>query len=129
MRLSRPASPPSAEALNSGIAAQRQLPDALRGVVACAGLTLRLSVSCARPDVHDSLNHCCERAALVGPVRVVVAGRHDRADAGQVRRMGDRGEHLRGAHVGATEHADLAIGIRQRRRPLHRVVAVVRTRA
>ena len=57
---------------------------------------------------------------------MIVAGGDDGADAGKMRRMSDGGQHLRGADVGAATHADLAVGIGQRGRPLHRVVAVIR---
>ncbi len=76
-----------------------------------------------RPRLVEPL---LERAALVRPVRVVVAGRDDGADARQVRGMRDGGQHLGGAHVGPAEHADLAVRVGQGRCPLHRVVPVVR---
>ena len=66
-----------------------------------------------------------EGAALVGPVLVVVAGGDDGADAGQMRRMADGGEHLRGSDIGAAEHADFAVGVGEGGGPLDGVVAVV----
>ena len=66
-----------------------------------------------------------EGAALVSPSVVVIAGGDHGADARQVRRMGDGCQHLCRAHVGGAKHSNLAIGIRQRRGPLYRVVAVI----
>src|SRR5579863_7206256 len=65
-----------------------------------------------------------ERAAVIGPVRMVIAGCHGGHYAGEVRRLRDRGEHLRGADVGAAGHADFAIRIRKRSGPFDGVVAV-----
>ncbi len=39
--------------------------------------------------------------------------------------MADGGEHQRSADVRSAEHANFAVRMRQRRGPLHRVVAVV----
>ena len=55
---------------------------------------------------------------------MVVAGGDNGADAGQMGRMGDGREQLRGSHIGAAEHADLAVGVGQGGGPLHGVVAV-----
>jgi len=52
-----------------------------------------------------------ERAALVGPVLVVIAGGDDGADSGEMRRMADGGEHLRGSDVRSAKHADFAVGV------------------
>src|SRR4029077_19154396 len=67
-----------------------------------------------------------DRATLIGPAVVIVAGGHYRANSGEVRRMSDGREHLRRTDVRAAEHADLAVRIRLRGDPLDRVVAVVR---
>ena len=66
-----------------------------------------------------------EGPALVSPALVIVAGRDHRANAGEVRRMGDGGEHLGRTHVGPAKHPDFAVRVGKRRRPLHGVVAVV----
>ena len=67
-----------------------------------------------------------EGATLVSPVFVIVAGSHDRANTGQMRRMRNRRQHLGRAHIRSAPHADFAVRIRQRRRPFHGVVTIVR---
>jgi hypothetical protein len=76
----------------------------------------------AGPGLVEPLLEC---AALVGPVFVVVGGGDDGADAGEVGRVADGGEHLGCADVGAGEHADFAVGVRQSGGPFDGVVAVV----
>lgn len=67
-----------------------------------------------------------ERAALIGPVAVIVTRGDDGANAREVRRMRDGGQHLRCAHIGSAQHSDSAIGVRERGGPFNGVVAVVR---
>src|ERR1700679_2220100 len=76
----------------------------------------------ARPGLIEPL---LERSALIGPALVIVAGGDDGADAGEMRRGGDGGEHLRGADVAAAEHTDFSVGVGKRGGPLDGVVAVV----
>ena len=66
-----------------------------------------------------------ERSALVGPALVVVGGRNARSDRLQMRRPGAGCQPLGGAHVGAAEHADVAVAPVLGGNPLDRVVAVV----
>src|SRR5215475_3019366 len=66
-----------------------------------------------------------ERASLIGPAFVIIARSDDRADSGEMRWIRDRGEHLRGADVGAAEHADFSVGVGKRGGPLDRIVSVV----
>ena len=75
-----------------------------------------------RPGLIEPL---LERAALIRPAFVIVAGGDDRADAGEVRRISDGREHLRGADVAAAEHADFSVGVGKSGGPLDGVVAVV----
>src|SRR5213078_3134145 len=58
------------------------------------------------------------------PAIVVIRSGYYRKHAGQMRRLGDRGEHLRGAHVRCAEHADFAVRVRECRGPFYSVVAV-----
>jgi hypothetical protein len=66
-----------------------------------------------------------EGTALVCPAIVIIAGSDHRADACEVRRMSDGGEHLRSADVRPAKHADLAVRIRLSGNPLDGVVAVL----
>jgi hypothetical protein len=82
----------------------------------------RVLYEAAGPGLIEPLLEC---AALVGPVFVVVGGGDDGADAGEVGRFADGGEHLGCADVGAGEHADFSVGVRQGGGPFNGVVAVV----
>ena len=66
-----------------------------------------------------------KRSALICPAVVIIAGRDHRADSREVRRMGNRGEHLCRADVGTSHHADFAVRGWQRSSPFDGVVAVV----
>ena len=57
---------------------------------------------------------------------MIVAGRHVRTDPSQMRWVHYGSQHLRGPDIGAAKHSDLAVGVRQRCRPLHGVISVVR---
>ena len=80
----------------------------------------------ARPEGHVSFEPLFKSAALVGPPIVIVARGHDRTNSREMRRMGNRRQHLGGSNIRASIHSNSAIGIRQRRRPFDGVVAVVR---
>jgi len=56
---------------------------------------------------------------------MIVARGHDGADTGEMRRMRDRGKHLRCANVRPAPHTDLAVGIRKGRRPFHGIITVL----
>ena len=56
---------------------------------------------------------------------MVVAGGDNGADSGEMGRVADGGEHLRGSDVGTAEHADFAVGVGERGGPFDGVVAVV----
>ncbi len=65
-----------------------------------------------------------ERAALVCPVLVIIRRRYRRTDRRQVWRLCQRGQHLRRAYVRPAEHSHFSVCVRQRARPLDRVVPV-----
>ena len=67
-----------------------------------------------------------ECAALVGPAIVVVGRGVIGANSREMRRRGNGGQILRGPDVGTAKHSDLAIRIRKRRGPFHRVVTILR---
>ena len=67
-----------------------------------------------------------ERTALVRPAVVIIRRRHVRADARQVRWLGDRRKELRRTHVRPAKHAHFSIGIRQGGGPFDGVVTVLR---
>ena len=83
----------------------------------------RVDGEARRPGGGEPLH---QRAVLVRPALVVLGGGDVGEDRDQVRGMGRRGQHLRGAHVRPAPHADLSVGVRQRGRPLHGVVSVLR---
>jgi hypothetical protein len=64
--------------------------------------------------------------SLKRPSIVIIRRRHRRTNPCEVRRARDRREVLRGPHVRPAKHPHLSIRIRQRRRPFHRVVTVLR---
>ncbi len=67
-----------------------------------------------------------EGSALIDPAVVIIARSDAGTDSREMRRMRRCGEHLGGSHVGATEHADAAVGVWERGRPLDAVVAILR---
>src|SRR5258708_2890806 len=105
------------------ILCQRQFPSPLERVGGFAHAPVkRVLHQAGGPRLVEPL---LERAALVGPAIVVIRRRHNSKASRQMRRRGDGGQHLRGAHVRSAEHADFAIRIRQRRGPFDGVVAVL----
>ena len=77
-------------------------------------MTLRHSLESVlgKPRGPRFIEPLLKSATLVSPAIVIVAGGDLRADPGKMGRMGDGCQHLCGADVRASKHADLPIGIR-----------------
>ena len=106
------------------IAGQRQLPCSSESVGVFLHAPIERVLGQARgPGLVEPL---LEGATLVSPVFVIVAGSHHRANTGEMRRMRNGRQHLGCAHIRSAPHAYFAVRVRQRRRPLHGIVTIVR---
>src|SRR6266516_5553018 len=103
---------------------ERKLPNSVQGI----RVLLHGAMECVLRKTGSPrfIEPLLEGATLVGPSIVIITRGHDGADTGKMRRMRDGRQHLRGSNVRTSKHPHLAVGIGQRGRPLHSVIAVVR---